>query len=75
MEIKKIEKSDLVLFPHLQEQGVFVTSNEENVLPCPKAAKSNLRGPIFAASRPRYSCVPSVASETSSSDGSLQGCD
>ena len=29
MEIKKIEKSDLVLFPHLQEQGVFVTSNEE----------------------------------------------
>ena len=41
------------------------------VTPSPKAAKSNHRGPIFTDSRPRNSCVPSVASETSSSDGSF----
>ena len=34
------------------------------VTPSPKAAKSNHRGPIFTDSRPRNSCVPSVASKT-----------
>ena len=33
MEIKKIEKSDLVLFPRLQEQGVESSLRPERLCP------------------------------------------
>ena len=48
------------------------SGNRKNCPPCTLSTKRNLRGSKITASRQRNSCVPSVASETSSSDGSFK---